>query len=128
VLVILKNYNDARNNECKMNVHCCLIFERKQPQITYTHTGIANSFSNRRSYLDVAPACSTDAFLLSQVHMYKVVSDFMIGPQTDYKHEHSMSLATFFFLSFIAKKLRTGCSGTNNTIDPLTNLKKYEYL
>ena len=49
----------------KLNVHCSLIFEKKQPKITYTYTGIANSFSNRRSDLDAAPACSTDAILLS---------------------------------------------------------------
>ena len=80
----------------KLNVHCCLIFEKKQPKIPYTCTGIANLFSKRRSYLDAAPACSTDAFLLSQLHrLKKVVSGFMIDPQMDYKHEHSLSLTIF---------------------------------
>jgi hypothetical protein len=83
-----------------------LNFEKKQPKIpyTYTYAGIANLFSKRRAYLDVAPACSTDALFLSPLYkVYNLVSGFMVGPQMDYKHKHLMSL-TGFFKSFIAKK------------------------
>jgi hypothetical protein len=71
-----------------------LIFEKKQPKITDTYTGIANLFSNRRAYLNADPSCGTDALLLSQLH--KLYSGFMIGPQMDYKHENLMSLTGFF--------------------------------
>jgi len=37
------------------------------------------------------------------------------------------SFEELFFLSFIAKKVRTACSGTSYKIVPLTNLNKTQW-